>query len=98
MAQVGEVAQLRMIDGLPAFPDETPADDWKELRLGFPAGMVTVRRGKGSLFCAIWGNADSNLELVWQKVIWACASASNGEVETPVGPVSAEAFARSIGL
>lgn len=98
LTRIGEPAQLRMIDGMPAFPDETPADDWKELRLGFPAGMVTIRRGSGTLSCAIWGNADANLELAWRKVIWACAAASGGEVVTPVGCLSADAFASSIGI
>ena len=37
---------LRMIDDLPAFPDEVPPDGWRELRLGFAAGMVTLRRSE----------------------------------------------------
>jgi hypothetical protein len=98
LTRIGEPVQLRMIDGLPAFPDETPTDDWKELRLGFRAGMVTIRRGTGSLSCAIWGNADENLEMAWRKVIWASAAAGDGEVETASGSVSADAFACSIGI
>ena len=45
LARVGELGPLRMIDGLPAFPDESPEADWRELRIGTAAGMVTVRRG-----------------------------------------------------
>ena len=40
LARVGEPAPLRMIDGLPAFPDETPAVGWRELRVGTAAGMT----------------------------------------------------------
>src|SRR5262249_11672341 len=98
LLRVGESASLRMIDGLPAFPDEDPPPDWKEIRIGTSAGMVTVRRGIGSLNCVIWGNSDSALNAVWAKVIWACASAGGGVIETPAGPVSAEQFAQSAGL
>ena len=47
--EIGEPAVLRMIDGLPAFPDEVPDSGWKELRLGLPSGMVTLRRNSTSI-------------------------------------------------
>ena len=53
--------QLRMIDGLPAFPDEEPPAEWQELRLGLPAGMVTLRREPEGLRVIVWGNADQAL-------------------------------------
>lgn len=93
--RVGEPGTLRMIDGMPAFPDETPPDDWKELRVGTAAGMVTVRRGAGVLSCVVWGNADPALNAAWAKVIWACAAAGGGMVATASGPASAEEFARA---
>lgn len=52
---------VRMIDGLPAFPDEIPEEGWKELRLGFAAGMVTLRREGSSIRCITWGTEDSSL-------------------------------------
>jgi hypothetical protein len=87
-----------MIDGLPAFPDETPEPGWAELRVGFPAGMVTVRRGAGSLTCVVWGNADPGLRAAWDRLCWACAAAGGGSVETPGGAVSAAEYARAAGL
>lgn len=58
----GEAPVLRMIDGLPAFPDETPADDWRELRVGLAAGMVTLRRtSPTSIACVTWGTDDPAL-------------------------------------
>lgn len=98
LVRVGEAAPLRMIDGLPAFPDELPPDDWRELRVGTAAGMVTVRRGTGVLTCVVWGNADPDLNAAWAKVVWACAAAGGGAVDTPDGPKPADEFARAAGL
>jgi len=52
---------VRMIDGLPAFPDESPDAAWKELRLGFTSGMVTLRRDGTSIRCITWGTDDPAL-------------------------------------
>src|SRR5436309_15395805 len=89
LRRVGEDGALRMIDGMPAFPDETPEPGWRELRVGTAAGMVTVRRRPDSLSCVVWGSADSALTAAWHKVIWACAAASAGTVETPSGSLPA---------
>ena len=98
LARVGESGQLRMIDDLPAFPDEEPAPDWREIRVGTVAGMVTVRRAAGVLACVIWGNADPALNAAWSKVTWACAAAGGGMIDAPAGPASAEEFARDSGV
>ena len=98
LAQLGEPAPLRMIDGLPAFPDETPEDTWRELRIGFPAGMVSLRRGSDSLTCVIWSNADAALLAARDRVAWACASAGQGTISTPTGEVAADEFARLVNL
>jgi len=55
LAERGFAATLRMIDGLPAFPDETPEPGWKELRSRFrlrhgdpsPRSEPTDMRGLG---------------------------------------------------
>lgn len=61
LAAAGCPAAVRMIDGLPAFPDEEPAADWRELRLGFAAGMVTVRRTADGVRLVTWGTDDPAL-------------------------------------
>jgi hypothetical protein len=91
-------APLRMIDGQPAFPHETPEPGWRELRVGTPAGMVTVRRDQDALTCVVWGNADPALSAAWDRVSWACAVAGGGTIETPAGPKSAADFAASAGI
>ena len=94
LRQAGEAGQLRMIDGLPAFPDEDPPDDWKELRVGTAGGMVTVRRGADTLTCVVWGTADPKLDAGWRAVTWACAAAGGGVIDDLDPP----AFARLHGL
>lgn len=98
LSRFGEIPSIRLIDGLPAFPDETPPADWKEIRIGAVAGMVTIRRGLESLTCVVWGNADAALEATWNQVVWACAAAGKGMIDTPDGPIAAEVFSRSTGL
>lgn len=94
LLRVGEPGTLRMIDGLPAFPDETPEPGWNELRVAAGGAMVTVRRGADSLACIVWGNADAVLLTSWNKFVWACASAGDGAVLTDSGAVSATEFAQ----
>lgn len=98
LARVGEPAPLRMIDGLPAFPDESPADGWKELRVAVGGGMVTLRRAAGSITCVVWGNADAALLAGFVKVVWACAAAGGGSVDMDIDPVPADVFAQLSGI
>jgi hypothetical protein len=58
---LGETPVVRMIDGLPAFPDETPPDDWRELRVTLSGGMITVKRDATSWTLVTWGTADAAL-------------------------------------
>jgi hypothetical protein len=89
---------LRMIDGLPAFPDEEPEPGWGELRVGLPAGMVTIRRQGADLVCVVWGDADAALGIAWDRVCWACAAAAGGHIDGPSGPLTADQFAQSRGI
>jgi hypothetical protein len=94
LARVGASAPLRMIDGMPAFPDEEPDAGWRELRAGLPAGMVTVRRAGDALAVVVWSNADPALLAARDAVAWACAAAAGGMVDG----ASATDFARACGL
>ena len=68
----GESPIIRMIDGLPAFPDEIPTESWKELRLGLTGGMVTVRRSAVEMTCVCWGTDDEGLKQSFENVVQAC--------------------------
>jgi hypothetical protein len=98
LAAHGFPVQMRMIDGQLAFPDETPPDDWRELRLGTPLGMVTLHREPERVRCVTWGNADTALRQAWNALTWAVAEAGQGQVLSPSGPVSAAVFRRGAEL
>lgn len=94
LARVGEPAPLRMIDGLPAFPDESPDDGWRELRVAAGGNMVTLRRTADSITCVVWGNADPALLAAFARVVWACAEAGGGSVVTSAATLSPAEFAQ----
>jgi hypothetical protein len=98
LAGHGFPVQMRMIDGALAFPDEAPPEGWRELRLGTPGGMVTLRRESRAVALVTWGNADANLRQAWHALAWACAEVSGGRVVTPEGPVAAADFRKSAEL
>jgi hypothetical protein len=58
LSAVGAAVQMRMIDNMPAFPDEEPPEDWQELRVTLGNGMLTLRREPGKIRVVVWGNAD----------------------------------------
>ena len=82
LAAGGEVPTLRMIDGLPAFPDETPDPSWSELRVSLSGGMVTLRRHADTIQCVVWGNDDPALRSALELTTRAIASA--GGVSPPL--------------
>jgi hypothetical protein len=90
--------QLRMIDGELAFPDETPPHDWRELRVGTSAGMVTLRREADGITLVIWGNADITMRQAWNALAWALGSLTGGSVHTSTSVLSAAEFAKAAEL
>lgn len=80
LAEAGESPPIRMIDGLPAFPDEQPEDGWRELRLGFAAGMVTVARGQGGWRFTVWGTDDPALLRAQEVTVQAAVAVGGGVV------------------
>jgi hypothetical protein len=92
LAARGFAVQLRMIDGQLAFPDEQPPRGWRELRVGTPQGMVTLRRDGDELVCVTWGNADASLRQAWNALAWASAECGGGRIQTPQGEQEASAF------
>jgi len=90
--------QLRMIDGELAFPDEEPSEDWRELRVGTPGGMITLRRGTDRITLVTWGNADQALTQAWNALVWGCAQAGSGQVLTDRGPISADEYRKTADL
>jgi hypothetical protein len=98
LAQRGFPVQARMIDNELAFPDEMPPETWRELRLGTPNGMVTLRRDNDHVVLVTWGNADAGLIQAWNAVAWALAEATGGRIQSPSGSLSAADFLRTAEL
>lgn len=89
LAEVGERPALRMIDNLPAFPDEAPPPGWRELRIVLAGGMVTIRRDSSSVRCIIWGTSDPRLARSRDACCWALAVAAGGVIEVATGKMRA---------
>ena len=81
LAARGVPVQVRMIDDQLALPDEEPGEAWRELRVGTPAGMVTLRREPDGIRLVTWGNADDALREAWNALAQAVAQISGGTVE-----------------
>jgi hypothetical protein len=80
LAAAGSTPQMRMIDNMPAFPDEEPEGSWTELRVSLGGGMVTLRREPGRIRVVVWGNADAGLQRDQETVAQACSDAGGGKV------------------
>jgi hypothetical protein len=81
LSAAGAAVQMRMIDNLPAFPDEEPDEGWRELRVSLGGGMLTVRREPGRMRVLVWGNADEALRRDQEALAQACAEAGGGRVD-----------------
>jgi hypothetical protein len=87
-----------MIDGELSLPDERPPDGWRELRVGTPLGMVTLRRVVDGVRLVTWGNAEGPLRQAWNALTWALAEVFGGVILDEAGPLSAVEFARQTDL
>ena len=89
LARHGFPLQVRMIDGELSFPDEVPPEDWRELRVGTPQGMITLRREGDEVAVVTWGNAEASMLQAWNVLAWAFAEAGGGQVQTASGTFTA---------
>jgi len=72
LAAAGHAVQMRMIDNMPAFPDEEPEPGWRELRVSLGAGMITVRLDAKQIRVVVWGNADGATLAHQEAIAKAC--------------------------
>ena len=98
LARRGFAAPMRMIDGQPAFPDEEPAEGWREIRVAAADGMITVRRDGGRLVFVTWGNAGPALLRAVNALAWAFVQAGSGTIDAGRGPLDEAAFLASADL
>ncbi|MGF1583159.1 MAG: hypothetical protein ACFCD0_27880 [Gemmataceae bacterium] len=95
------IVEMRMIDNELAFPDEIPPADWKEIRVGTPPGMITLRKTQVTksqdvsnqrLQVIVWGNANEDMVQAWNAIAWACAQSLEGSIIGQDGNLSATEF------
>jgi hypothetical protein len=98
LTKSGFPIQVRMIDGQLAFPDEMPAEPWRELRVSSDAGMVTIRREQNRVALITWGNIDAPLQRTRNALAWAFGQAGNGRIQTDQAELAAADFLRSADL
>lgn len=98
LAQHNFPVQVRMVDGELTLPTEVPPERWTEVRLGTPAGMVTLARRGNDLAVVTWGNADEAMQRAWNAVAWVVAKAGTGEIILPGGPKGPDDFRKSVAL
>lgn len=78
----GDDPIVRMIDNLPAFPDELPTPETQEVRISLGGGMVTLRRsGPTRIDCLTWGNADTEQIAALNRCAQIIAGLTAGTVE-----------------
>ena len=99
LAGHGLAAQLRMIDGQLAFPDEEPPESWQELRIGTTNGMVTLRREPDGVQLVTWGNADAAMRQAWNANYLGRSGAKRRDsIEAQSTKCSAAEFAQTVEL
>jgi hypothetical protein len=98
LVERGYPVQVRMIDGELAFPDEAPPDAWRELRLGTPGGMVTLRRQSGRIDLVIWGNADAANRQAANALALALATLTGGRVVTDTESFAPDEYRQTADL
>jgi hypothetical protein len=90
--------QMRMIDSELADPTELPREDWHELRVGSPLGMVTVRRGPDWVELVTWSTADMLMLHAWNALAWAYADVGHGVVVMEDRELPAPEFAKHVEM
>ena len=98
LAGLGYPVQVRMIDGELAFPDEEPPEEWRELRIAAPEGMVTLLRSGAIITFVTWGNAEAGLRQAFNALTWAFAQVGSGKVHKGQETVDAGTFRRTAEL
>ena len=71
----GVAAAVVMVDNVLKPTGAPLPDDWRDVRLRTPAGMVTLRRHPSGIAVVVFGNADAALRAVQRQVAEALRAA-----------------------
>ncbi len=68
LAARGLPGMIVMVDGALQMPGAQPPETWKDVRLRFPVGTVTLARRAGGVAVVVFGNADAGLQQAQQQL------------------------------
>jgi hypothetical protein len=75
LAAAGLPAVIAMVDNALRRPGAPPPEEWRDVRLRTPAGMVTLARRPDGVAIVVFGNADPGLQDVQRRVAEAVRAA-----------------------
>jgi hypothetical protein len=75
LGAAGVPAVVAMADNALRAPGAPPPEDWRDVRLRTPAGMVTLRRQGDGIAVLVFGNADAALQAAQRAVAEAVRTA-----------------------
>jgi hypothetical protein len=75
LAARGLRGMVAMVDGVLQMPNATVAASWRDVRLRFPAGTITLARRPAGVAVVVFGNADESLRAAQRQVAEALAAA-----------------------
>jgi hypothetical protein len=75
LGQAGVPAVVAMADNALRPPGAPPPEEWRDVRLRTPAGMVTLRRHPAGIAVLVFGNADAALQAAQRAVADAVRTA-----------------------
>jgi hypothetical protein len=75
LAAAGLPSAVAMVDDTLRPPAAPPPEEWRDVRLRTPAGMVTLRRRPDGVAVLVFGNADGALQAAQRAVADAVRAA-----------------------
>ncbi|HEV8307362.1 MAG TPA: hypothetical protein VGW35_06800 [Methylomirabilota bacterium] len=81
LAAAGLPSTVAMVDNALRPAEAPPPDEWRDVRLRTPAGMVALRRHAGGVAVVVFGNADAALQAAQRAVAEAVRSAPDRRVD-----------------
>jgi hypothetical protein len=69
LAARGTSGLVAMVDGVLQMPGTIVPETWRDVRLRFPAGTLTLARRPGGVALVVFGNADARLQELQRQVM-----------------------------
>jgi hypothetical protein len=68
LAARGTSGMVAMVDGVLQMPGTIVPETWRDVRLRFPAGTLTLSRRPGGVAVVVFGNADARLQDMQRQI------------------------------